>query len=114
MNVEVVSFDEAVLTVKCSGTFGIGADGRACADRLTRVIERWQSSHPTQRIEQLDVDYAGVDYHWGDGPVASILPLLKSSITRVRLLANHDNYQSLLNLVTECGLPWFEVKGPNA
>ena len=113
IEVEIVRFDDGVLSVKCSGAFGIGSNGHASTGKLTHVIEHWRKAHPTQRVCRLVIDYSLVDYQWGDGPISAILPFIESGIDEVRLLASRENRESLERLVSECALPWFEVIGPD-
>ena len=91
MQIDSLDFSDPVLTVRCSGTFGIGSKGHPSSKLLTDSIQRWMLSHPQERIEQVIIDYTHVDYEWGDGPVSSMLPIIYKGVTKVRLVANPRN-----------------------
>ena len=99
MRIHSVDFDHSVLSVRCSGVFGIGSEGNPSGILLTESIERWMLSHPGQHVEQLVIDYADVEYSWGDGPVSSVIPFIKRGVTKVRLIASQQNLEPLQELV---------------
>ena len=45
----IYSPESGTLRVKCSGEFGLGADGNPSGELLTRTIRRWVSDHKEER-----------------------------------------------------------------
>ena len=66
-------------------------------------------SHPEAKVEQIDVDFAGVDYSWGDGPVSSLVIFVTKGVTNIRYIASSQNCKPLENLINASHLPWFTV-----
>jgi hypothetical protein len=114
MQIDAVEFSESVLRVKCSGPFGIGSAGNPSGRLLNQSIERWITTHPGERVKQIDIDYADVDYTWGDGPLWSIVPFILQGIIKIRLIGGSQNGKSLENLVRTSGLPWVVVERRDA
>ena len=110
MQIDSLHFDAPVLTVKCSGVFGLGSAGNPSGALIAESIERWMISHPGDQVKQLVVDYTDVEYSWGDGPVSSVIPFVKRGITEIRLLASSRNVEPLQDLVTGSNVPWFVVE----
>jgi hypothetical protein len=97
------------LRMKCSGRFGIGTGGNCSAEALTTTIEQWITDHPEEPVTEVEIDYTKVDYSWGDGPVSSMVPLLRHGVGRFRLIGSSSNCDSLQSLLEACNLPWFEL-----
>ena len=112
MQINSLHCNDAVLMVICAGTFGVGSEGNPSGRLLKEAIERWMLAHPGDRVEQAVIDFAHVDYTWGDGPVWSLLPFIKSGLTKVRLKASVQNWKPLDELIHVTNLPWFVVEGP--
>ena len=100
---------EDVLRVVCAGEFGIGSAGNPSGKLLTRTIEMWMDTHRDQPISQIELDFATVEYRWGDGPVSALVAILPHGVTTVRIFASSSNELPLKNLVEGSRMPWFEV-----
>ena len=109
VNIAACNRESGVLQVKCAGTFGPGTDGDRSGELLTRTIQRWIADHPAETLTQIEIDYTGVDYSWGDAPVSSMVGLLNHGVSRFRLVASSSNCDSLKRLLESCNLPWFEL-----
>ena len=110
MRVENLDYRDGTLEVVCSGQYGVGSDGNSSADLVKTSIEQWCSDHPDQTVVQIDVDYTGVDYVWGSGPVSSMVPFFAKGVAKCRIIANLRNRYSLADLVATCRVP-IEVVG---
>ena len=110
MQIDSLEFTNLILRVKCSGVFGIGSAGNSSGELLRHSIEQWLTSHPKDQVDELAIDLTKVDYSWGDGPVSSMVPLIKRGVRKVRLVASPTNRKSLQDLVNVCRLPWFVVE----
>ena len=109
MQIDGLFHRDRVLSVKCSGRFGIGSEGNPSAELLKSSIQHWIDAHPGVLIEQLDIDYSKVEYSWGDGPLWSAYPLVRRGVKKIRLIASAQNQAALESLVTESRMPWFVV-----
>jgi len=98
-----------ILSVKCSGKFGVGSGGNPSAELLMGTIKQWMSDHPEQSVTEIEIDYTRVDYAWGDGPVWSMVGLLDQGVDKFRLIGSSSNCDSLKGLLEGCRLPWFEL-----
>jgi hypothetical protein len=105
----IYSPESGTLRVKCSGEFGLGADGNPSGELLTRTIRRWVSDHKEERVVEIEIDYSSVNYSWGDGPVSSMAPLRADGVERCRIIASMRNCGPLKSLLENCNLPWFEL-----
>jgi hypothetical protein len=105
MTIDSVDYTDPVLRVMCSGPYGVGSKGNPSAKVLRETIENWMDAHPELRVEQIEIDYTDVEYFWGDGPVSSVLPLIKRGVTRIRLIASSQNRAALQSLVDYSGFP---------
>jgi hypothetical protein len=105
MTVDSVEYTDSVLRVKCSGSFGVGSKGNPSAKVLRETIESWMNAHTEERVEKIEIDYTDVEYSWGDGPVSSVLPLIKRGVNRIRLIASPQNRAALQSLVDSSGFP---------
>ena len=114
MQINSLHFNDAVLTVICAGTFGVGSEGNPSGKLLMEAIDRWMLAHPGDRVEQAVIDFTHVDYTWGDGPVWSLLPFIRNGLTKVRLKASSQNWKPLDELIHVTNLPWFVAEGPDA
>jgi hypothetical protein len=103
------SRESGTLRVVCSGEFGVGSAGNPSGELLTRAIRRWIGEHKEEPVVEIEIDYSGANYAWGDGPVSSMVPLLAGGIVKCRLIASADNCGPLKNLLEACTLPWFEL-----
>ena len=111
MKVDLIQISDSVLSVVCSGPFGIGSEGNSSGELIKGAIEQWVEAHPADQIEQVDLDFRKVEYSWGDGPVSSLVYLFRKGIKQVRFFASEQNQDSLESLVVSSGLPGFVVKG---
>ena len=114
MRIESIAHNSRVLTVTCSGIFGMGSGGNPSGKLIKNSIDNWMLSHPSIRIEQIVVDYSNVDYVNGDGPVSFMLPFIKRGVTKVCFVPNSFNRGPLKALVETCRTPWFEVADPDS
>jgi len=110
MKIDTIEFNDSVLTLRCSGTFGIGSEGNPSGILITESVEGWMLSHPGENVEQLVVDYTNVEYSWGDGPLSSVIPIIKRGVAKVLLVPSVRNRESLETLVSESNVPWVMVE----
>ena len=101
--------ESRILSVKCSGKYGVGSGGNPSAELLLGTIKQWKSDHPEEPVTEIEIDYTRVDYSWGDGPVSSMGPLLAQGVEKVRLIGSSSNCEPLKGLLEGCRLPWFEL-----
>jgi hypothetical protein len=111
MKIDTVTYSpgSGILTLKCSGSFGIGTEGNPSAELLTRTIQHWIADYPGNPVNEIEIDYTEVDYSWGDGPVSSMVALLGQGVRTFRVIASSSNCDSLKSLLESCNLPWFEL-----
>jgi hypothetical protein len=109
VDIDALSYspETGILTVKCRGRFGVGSEGNPSSELLTRTIEDWILNHGNARVTEIEVDYADVNYSWGDGPVSSMVPFLRQGVARFHLIASPSNHDALKGLLKACNLPWF-------
>jgi len=109
MQIDSMKFRDSVLSVKCSGVFGIGSGGHPSAMLLNKSIVEWMETHPEVRVEQIDIDFTEVDYTWGDGPVSSMVIFVGKGVSRIHYIASPQNRKPLENLIKLTRLPWFTI-----
>ena len=109
MQIDSLEFHDSILSVKCSGVFGIGTDGNPSGRLLSKSIKAWMENHPESKVEQIYVDFTGVDYTWGNGPVSSLVIFVARGVTRVHYIASHQNRKPLENLIKLSRFPWLTV-----
>ena len=110
MQIDLLSFYDSILRVKCSGVFGAGSEGNPSGELLNSSIRNWMESHPGARVEQIDIDLIEVDYSWGDGPISSLISFISQDVTRFCFIAGPQNLKPLQNLIKISGLPGFTVE----
>lgn len=109
MQIDSLEFRDSILSVKCSGVFGIGTDGNPSGMLLSKSIKAWMENHPESKVEQICVDFTEVDYTWGDGPVSCLVIFIARDVTRIHYIASHLNRKPLENLIKLSKFPWFTV-----
>ena len=110
MQIDSIESYDGTLTVKCSGTFGIGSEGIPSGNRLKESIEQWVADHPMAVVSRIHIDMTSVAYEWGDGPISSMISFLGSGVGHVQILAGAQNAKALESLVKACRIPRVHVK----
>ncbi len=110
MLVDTMIYESGTLSVRCSGTFGIGSLGNPSGDLLRESIRHWMTDHPAAVVTRIQVDLTIVEYIWGGGPVSSMMPLFRSGIREVQVLAGPQNADALEELIQACRIPGFIIK----
>ncbi len=83
MKIEGIEFRDAVLSVKCSGTYGIGSEGTSSSRLVTAALKRWMQSHPTDIVEQVVVDYRVLTINGETAPCRPCFPFLVRGSARL-------------------------------
>lgn len=91
----------SILTIICSGRFGIGSKGNSSAKLIHNEIES-AISKPDHDITEVNIDFLNVEYEWGDGPISAISSALKEEL-KIKYYVNNQNAQPLTNLLNQSG-----------
>ena len=103
--IESVSALGKVLTIVCHGS-----GGHPALNLIRQSIEGWMGKHPHEKLEEIVLDLAAVEYAWGDWPATSIMGFLRRGVRTFRLIANPQNRKSLENLVNPMRQIGFSVE----
>ena len=114
MRVESIQGVEGVLSVRCTGTVGIGTESTFSMRPLGDAIATWRREHPGEAVREVEVDFREVDYLWGDAPVACLIPFLRNGVQSIRLLAGANSASALESLLAATKLPGFSVQRAGA
>ncbi|HEX5138937.1 MAG TPA: hypothetical protein VFY93_18345 [Planctomycetota bacterium] len=114
MQVESVHGAHGVLSIRCSGTVGIGFASTASLRPLGAVISGWMRVQEEEAVREIVVDFTNVDYRWGDAPVACFLPFVRRGVERVRFRAGPRSAKALRSLLAVSNLPWFALEQAEA
>ena len=115
MRINSICYEDQIMTICCSGEFGIGSQGQQSADLLFDRLIRWMDDHSDKHVKMIDLDFRNVDYKWGDGPISAMVPMVtRHSVSSIRIIANARNSRSLHDLIQESKLPWFTVVDADA
>jgi hypothetical protein len=109
MQIDSLTFRDSILSVKCSGVFGIGSEGNPSGRLLSKSIKEWMENHPEEKVEKIYLDFTGVDYICGDGPVSFLVIFVTQGMTRIHFIASPQNLKPLENLINGSQFPWFTV-----
>lgn len=93
---------DGVLRIVCAGDYGAVSAGNESAAMLASSIKERLGS-PSEEVHTLEIDYSGVAYSWGGGPVSSVVPFLKR-FKVIRLIAGPANEDPLRRLIHDSGL----------
>ncbi len=93
MRVESIQGAAGVLSVRCTGTIGIGTESTASMRPLSQAIIDWRREHYDEAVREIEVDFRDVDYRWGDAPVACFVPFLRDGVEKVRFLGGAGTLQ---------------------
>ena len=111
MRIESIHGADGVLSVRCTGTVGIGSESTASLRPVGEALAGWIREH---HVREIVVDFTEVDYRWGDAPVACFMPFLREGVQRIRFLAGTGNAQALESLLVAANVPWFAVERADA
>lgn len=114
MRIESIHGADGVVSVRCSGTVGIGSESTASLRPVGEAVAAWIRENRDHRVREIVVDFTDVDYRWGDAPIACFIPFIRGGVERIRFLAGSDNAQALESLMVAAHLPWFVVERVDA
>ena len=114
MRIESIHGADGVLSVRCTGTVGIGSESTASLRPVSEALAGWIREHRDHHVREIVVDFTDVDYRWGDAPVACFMPFLGEGVQRILFLAGTGSAQALESLLVAANVPWFAVERAGA
>jgi hypothetical protein len=110
LRLESMHGGEGVLSVRCTGTVGIGSASNASMHPVRDALAGWMREHEDETVREIVVDLTDVDYQWGDAPVSCFVPFVREGVKRIRFLAGPGSAPALESLVETANMPWFSVE----